>query len=340
MITILQTSVYVLIRLFFLPATLVATLILNYKALVISRKFGVDYTAEKVLQLRCKMHLLGVRTDKASFDLYQALPVASVLSLKLLVAPAKLTNKITKHKPLSMTIPDKRRASILQYIYVRTVEFDRIFQTYVPDIEQIVVMGAGYDLRILNYTKEKGIKAYELDQEPIQQLKKQCLNKIGLKHDWITYVPVNFNKESWSDKLLEMGFEPSKKTFFLWEGVASYLDENVVIRTLQTLKSISHHVSIVSFDYNSSSYNEGKGTFMERTIVRLMRMTGKVFLFGIDTSDASNSAKQFLQKCGLKLISLTLIGQHTTSALPFSGLIEATTMNSNPSTQASPVQNF
>jgi len=158
-----------------------------------------------------------------------------------------------------------------------------------------------------------------------KQLKKQCLNKIGLQQDWISYVPVDFNKESWSNKLIDNGFDSSKKTFFLWEGVASYLSEMVVIKTLQTLKSISLQESIICFDYNSTIYNEGKGTFMENVIVKLMRMTGKVFLFGIDTSDAKKSAELFLWKCDLRLKGLTLIGRDTKLIHPFSGLIEAIT---------------
>jgi len=325
MATILQIIIYRIIQIVFLPATLMAIIILNYKALVLSKKYGVDYTAEKVLQLRCKMHLLGVREDEDSIALYKALPIASYNSLRLLSAPTILTNKITGFKAVSMTIPDKKKASIFQYIYTRTLEFDRILQKNINEIEQVVVMGAGYDLRALKYAKGKGIKVYELDQAPIQQLKKQCINKIGLQQDWISYVPIDFNKESWSNKLLDNGFDSSKRTFFLWEGVASYLNEMVVIKTLQTLKSISPHESIIGFDYNSTSYNEGKGTLMETIIVRLMSMTGKVFSFGIDTSDAKKSAELFLLKCDLKLKDLTLIGRDTKSVHPFSGLIEAIT---------------
>jgi len=325
MIKILQVITYRLIQIAFLPATLIALIILNYKALVISKKFGVDYTAEKVLQLRCKMHLLGVRKDEDSITLYKTLPIASFNSLRILVAPTILINKITGFRPVSMKIPGKKETSIFQYIYVRTLEFDKIFKKNVNEVEQVVVMGAGYDLRVLKYAKGKGIKVYELDQPPIQQLKKHCLNSTGLIQEWISYVSVDFNKESWSDKLLENGFDRNKKTFFLWEGVASYLNEPVVSKTLQTLKSISPQESIISFDYNSTQYNEAKGTFMERTIVRLMRMTGKTFKFGIDTSKAKKNAELFLSKHDLKLKDLTLIGQDTKSIHPFSGLIEATT---------------
>lgn len=322
---IVQMIIFWLIQIVFLPTTLIAVIILNYKALVISKKFGVDYTAEKVLQLRCKMHLLGVRKDEDSFALYRALPIASVSSLKLLVAPTILVYKITGYKPLSMTFPDKYKASIFQYIYVRTIEFDRIVQENIDDIEQVVVMGAGYDLRVIKHVSDKNIRVFELDQATIQQLKRHCLSKIGLQKDCVTYVPVDFNKESWSNKLLDNGFDSGKRTFFLWEGVASYLDEKVVINTLQILKSISLPESLISFDYNSTLYNEEEGKFNEKVIVRLMRMTGKVFLFGIDTSDANNSAELFLLKCNLKLKDLILIGQDKNSVHPFSGLIVAIT---------------
>lgn len=320
-----QVIIFRLTQIIFLPATLTAALILNYKALVKSKKFDIDYTAEKVLQLRCRMHLPGVRKDEDSFALYQALPVASASSLRLLVAPALLANKLTGYKPSSMMFPDKNTASIRQYIYVRTVEFDRIMKKNIGDIRQVVVLGAGYDLRIFNHVRGKGMKVYELDRAPIQELKRNYLSKTGLEKDSVTYVPADFNKESWSNRLLKSGFDPNRKTFFFWEGVASYLDENLVINTLKILKSISGNGSIISFDYNSKLYNDGKGTLTEKIIVRLMKMSGKVFLFGIDTSDAKNSAELFLQKCDLKLKELTLIGQDKNSVHPFSGLIAAKT---------------
>ncbi|MFC2110813.1 class I SAM-dependent methyltransferase [Bacteroidota bacterium] len=327
MVKILQIIAYCLLQIAFLPVIFPAVIILNYKAYFISKKFGVDYTAVKVLQLRCKMHLLGVRKDKDSIALYKSLPIASFNSLRIIVAPAIIANKITGFSSASMNIPDKENASIFQYIYVRTLEFDRILEKNINDVGAFVVMGAGYDLRVLKYVKDKRIKVYELDQAPIQQLKKQCLKKADLLQDSISYIAVDFNNESWSDKLLKNGFDSIKKTFFLWEGVASYLNEDIVVKTLQTLKLISAQESIISFDFNSTLYNEAKGSFMERTIVRLMRMTGKVFLFGIDTSDAKKNAELFLSKSDLKLKDLTLIGKDTKTVHPFSGIIEATTIN-------------
>ena len=40
------------------------------------------------------------------------------------------------------------------------------------------------------------------------------MKKADIDHDWITYIPVDFNNESWVKKLLASGFDKTKKTFF------------------------------------------------------------------------------------------------------------------------------
>jgi O-methyltransferase involved in polyketide biosynthesis len=58
------------------------------------------------------------------------------------------------------------------------------------------------------------------------------LKKAGIKHDWITYIPVDYSNESWVDKLLEAGFDKTKKTLFLWQSVSVYLEADIVKETL------------------------------------------------------------------------------------------------------------
>jgi len=99
--------------------------------------------------------------------------------------------------------------------------------------EQLVLMGAGFESRPYNTNPEcigYAKRIFEVDRIETQRAKRQLLTKANLKNDAVTFVTVNFATESWSEKLLQAGFNPSVSTYFLWEGVAGYLPEEAVIR--------------------------------------------------------------------------------------------------------------
>jgi O-methyltransferase involved in polyketide biosynthesis len=45
------------------------------------------------------------------------------------------------------------------------------------------------------------VKVFELDQGKTQNLKIATMKKAGIEYDWVTYIPVDFKKESWVEKL-------------------------------------------------------------------------------------------------------------------------------------------
>ena len=194
----------------------------------------------------------------------------------------------------------------------------------IDQVEQVVIMGAGYDLRVLKYGGGRNIKVFELDQPLTQNMKIEALKKAKINHDLITYIPIDFNNESWSDKLLVYGFDTKKKTFFLWEGVTPLLSEEVVRHTLHTITSISPKGSVISFDYFSKSVVKGESSRSMEQLGKLLKKTGEELLFGIDTSgDASEETEKLLKECGFTLKNLTLFGKKTKKENPFLGVVEA-----------------
>jgi len=97
-------------------------------------------------------------------------------------------------------------------------------EKYVDEMEQIVIPGAGFDLIALQLTKGKKVKVFELDQVKTLNVKVETLKKTGIKHDWVTYIPVDYSNESWVDKLLGAGFDKKKdfvplgKRFFVFRS--------------------------------------------------------------------------------------------------------------------------
>lgn len=322
---IFQAIIYWILQIIFIPFVIFGFILLGYKEFVLSKKLGVTYTAEKVLQLRWFMHMFRTREDEASVRLYKALPVASHISLLGFSGAALIANRLFSYKYSLAVIQEPSEATVISFINTRTVEFDRIMESNMDQMEQVVIMGAGYDLRVMKYAKGKSVKVFELDLEKIQNLKVKALTKAGIVHDWITYVPVDFNNESWQEKLLENGFNPKKKTFYHWEGVTLYLEEEIVRDTLKTIASISPKGSVLSFDYYSKSFFiKGEESWLVKVGLKLSKKTGDQLVFGIDTSgDARKNVEVFLKECSFSLKGLTLIGKKTEKVNPFVGLVEA-----------------
>jgi len=197
-------------------------------------------------------------------------------------------------------------------------------------MDQVVFMGAGFDTRAFKYCKGKNVKVFELDQENTQKYKIEALRKAGIDYEWITFVPIDFRQESWVDKLIENGFDTSKRTFFLWEGVIPYLEEESVKQTLKAVANSSGKGSVITFDFYAKSFitGTGEGSFIMKYYGKpLLKMAGEPWKFGIDTTkNPRENVETLLKEAGLTLGELSLMGKTTEKVKPFGGLVEAVKM--------------
>ena len=94
-------------------------------------------------------------------------------------------------------------------------------------IQQLVILGAGFDSRAYRFKSlEKGITVFEVDLPELQEYKKNCLEKfLGSLPEYVKYVPVDFDKESLEDRLIDNGYDTTLKTLFIWEGVTEYISQ-------------------------------------------------------------------------------------------------------------------
>jgi methyltransferase (TIGR00027 family) len=131
-------------------------------------------------------------------------------------------------------------------ICVRTRYFDgQLEKALAEGSTQVVILGAGYDTRALRFAKG-GIPFFEVDHPATQSDKQKQLALHRLPAP--VFVTVDFTKDDLVQKLEEVGFIPTQRTFFLWEGVTMYLTEPEVRATLRAIKQIAAPGSILSFD--------------------------------------------------------------------------------------------
>jgi len=139
-----------------------------------------------------------------------------------------------------------------EYFVVRTAYIDRVVrQALEEDTPQLVFLGAGYDTRSFRLRDLiRNTRIFELDIAPTQQLKRRLMQQADIPiPEQLTFVSINFAKESIEDALARAGFDKLRETLFVWEGVMYYLPAEAVDRTLSFITGNSPPGSTLCFDY-------------------------------------------------------------------------------------------
>lgn len=117
--------------------------------------------------------------------------------------------------------------------------------------EQYVILGAGLDtfaFRENGFMKRHAV--FEVDHPLTQADKLERIARAGLEFPQNLHcVPVDLATDSLCEKLTDVGFDRTKKTFFSWLGVSCYLSEAQTDAMLGSLAALSAEGSTLVFDY-------------------------------------------------------------------------------------------
>jgi methyltransferase (TIGR00027 family) len=190
---------------------------------------------------------------------------------------------------------------VCEAILARTRFIDDLLQAAIEEgLQQLVILGAGYDTRALRFDRlKKDTAVFELDHPATQQVKQQRLKQHRLRlPDRMAFIPCRFDREDFTAKLLGGGYDPDRITFFIWEGVSYYLSPADVDRTLAFIAKCSPAGSAVVFDYFPPSVIDGTCRFEEAVVLRqALKLMGEEIKFGIEPGTIGD----FLSARGLVL---------------------------------------
>jgi methyltransferase (TIGR00027 family) len=185
---------------------------------------------------------------------------------------------------ISSGLYDKMAPGVLAFITARERYIDDFLKTCLAEgFTQVVILGAGFDTRAYRIAGIDKVHVFEVDHPDTQAYKLERLKKVvdPLPVN-VSFVAVDFNTQSLSERLLASCYSESGKTLFIWQGVLVYLTREGVDNTLAFIAHHSAPGSAVVFDY---FYNETLHD-MTRPEVKLMwraaKVTGEAYLFGID----------------------------------------------------------
>ena len=174
---------------------------------------------------------------------------------------------------------------------------------------QVVLLGAGLDTRAHRLPLPEGTRFYEVDIATTQQLKIEVAKKYPQEFKGkVTYVAVDFSKESFMDRLREAeGFDPTcASTIILFEGVTMYLPWEALEKTMTTISKSFAPGTILGMDVfeDMTSCPEArermKHWYLASRFVNSVKSSGEPFQWGVPVG---KTPKDIFPKLGFELLA-------------------------------------
>lgn len=151
-----------------------------------------------------------------------------------------------------------------------------------PGVDQILILGAGYDARAYRFRRELGARTlYEVDLPPISRHKADIVaeHADAFGRSEVRRVEIDFRTQSLPERLAESGFRNGAPTFVAWEGVAMYLSREAVAATLTALAQVCGTGSVVAMDCWQRVGGLGAYDQLRRLGERAIRLVGEPIAF-------------------------------------------------------------
>lgn len=288
--------VFVVLQIVLLPLAVMGAVVVAYKQIFVSKRLGVSQTGIEILNGRWTMHIFGMRNDTPTAQLAAALPNTSTVGLWLFLFPLWVKHKLSGTYFVYPRVAQEGAEDLRDLVTARTLYFDRIIQRVVGDMDQFVLLGAGYDTRAYGALRRDGLAFFELDQVNTQALKIASLQDARIDTNHVSFVTVDFEKEDAFAKLEAAGYDQSKKTLFLWEGVTLYLTEEDVRGMLRDIRRYAGPGSVVVADI----YGERMLQRVSPRARKVLEYTDEALGFGLPFgADAAQILRDFLESEGM-----------------------------------------
>jgi methyltransferase (TIGR00027 family) len=189
-------------------------------------------------------------------------------------------------------------------VSARTKDADeRLLESFKQGTKQVVFVGVGFDLRpyrLLN--GQRHIQVFELDLPYMLAEREKLLARIeDLPDLQLKAVGINLKLEDLASRLIENGFDPAARSFFILEGASMYFEEAVNEKIFHSLRRLMGNIdSLLWVDIVAKSVIDGITGFPEiESFLSRMEKLGEPFIFGVE------NAAIYFSKFGFEIASRT-----------------------------------
>lgn len=158
-----------------------------------------------------------------------------------------------------------------------------------PEVSQVVILGAGYDTRAHRFTTPIGARpVYEVDLATLSRRKAAIVaaHPRAFRSRQVVRVETDFRSRPLRGALTAAGLRPGAPTFVAWEGVSMYLDETAVRATLHDLAAVCGRGSVLAMDFFRRIPGLRPLDTARRAAAGSLRLIGEPIRFGPEPSEA------------------------------------------------------
>ena len=224
------------------------------------------------------------------------------LARHFLSPPLALVARVSAVPVLRGLIPwfiDHRWPGARSSAVARTRFIDDAVITCLEDrIEQVVILGAGFDSRAYRLQALENVPVFEVDHPDTLRTKRGTLVRaLTSLPERVRFVPTDFNQRQLAQAMAVAGYRNSVPSLFLWEGVTNYLTEAAVDATLRWCSRAAPGSRLVFTYVHSAVLDDPRSFIGTEKLLATLEASGENWTFGIDPSAVSD----FLARRGLML---------------------------------------
>jgi len=152
--------------------------------------------------------------------------------------------------PHSPVVSSSRTPRLLRAFLAARSRFaeDELARAVARGVRQYVLLGAGLDTFAYR-NPHPDLRVFEVDHPATQAWKRARLDAARIPiPESLSYVPVDFERQSFAQELARAGFASGQTAFFAWLGVVPYLNRDTIFATLETIAEMCPGNGVV-FDY-------------------------------------------------------------------------------------------
>jgi methyltransferase (TIGR00027 family) len=193
--------------------------------------------------------------------------------------------------------PLMNRKTMSEQIAVRTRFFDDFFATASEaGIHQAVILAAGLDTRSYRLPWRPGTVVYEVDQPKVVAFKTATLDDLGAVPKATRKTVAIDLRDDWPSALREAGFDPSRPTAWIAEGLLVYLPPDAQDRLFDNITALSTPGSRLATEH--MDMKSMPGDWVEKLDERSQRAGSDIKLSELFYSGDRNTAGDYLTSHG------------------------------------------
>jgi len=166
-------------------------------------------------------------------------------------------------------------------------------------IDQVVLLGAGFDTRAWRLDALASARIFEVDHPNTAAVKQERLRSAHADLEKVTFVKVDFETDDFDQLLRAAGFDATRPAIVVWEGVSQYLTGEAVCGVMRWVGRLAPGSRFI-FTYVHEGVLNGSVAFVGADkVIAKVDGTGEPWRFGL----LPEELPAFLRERGLSLLS-------------------------------------